>query len=345
MKSPMPLGPLMIDINGIELSAVDRDILKHPLVGGVILFSRNYESKEQVSVLCDEIHALREKPLLVAVDHEGGRVQRFRAEFTSIPSMQHLGECYELNHEKGLESASAIAWLMAAELRQVGVDFSFAPVLDIDYGCSEVIGDRAFSTNKKVVAVLAEAFHRGLMAAGMAAVGKHFPGHGAVAPDSHVAIPVDKRSLDEITQEDIYPFKQLIQAGIKGVMPAHVIYDQVDDLPAGFSEIWLQKVLRHQLGFQGAIFSDDLTMQGASVIGDYEQRAQQALKAGGDMALICNNRSAAEQVIDGLGEVKQGASSIQRLENMRPTQWSTHPPLHESDKWLKAMAIIENLSA
>lgn len=345
MKSPMPLGPLMIDINGIELSAVDRDILKHPLVGGVILFSRNYESKEQVSVLCDEIHALREKPLLVAVDHEGGRVQRFRTEFTSIPSMQRLGEHYELNHEQGLEYASAIAWLMAAELRQVGVDFSFAPVLDINYGCSEVIGDRAFSTNKKVVAVLAEAFHRGLMAAGMAAVGKHFPGHGAVAPDSHVAIPVDKRSLDEITQEDIYPFKQLIQAGIKGVMPAHVIYNQVDDLPAGFSDIWLQKVLRQQLGFQGAIFSDDLTMQGASVIGDYEERAQQALKAGGDMALICNNRSAAEQVIDRLGEVKQGASSVQRLENMRPTRWPTHPPLHESGKWLKAMRIIESLSA
>ena len=344
MKSPMPLGPLMIDIDGVELSQVDREILQHPLVGGVILFSRNYESVEQVSLLCEQVHALREESLLIAVDHEGGRVQRFTEGFSRIPCMQALGEVYNEQQQRGEEYAQSLAWLMAAELRQVGVDFSFAPVLDLDYGCSEVIGDRAFSADKKVVSAVAMAFQRGLAEAGMASIGKHFPGHGAVAPDSHIAIPIDERPFDDILADDIYPFKELIQAGMQGIMPAHVIYSQLDENPAGFSEYWLQTVLRQQLGFQGAIFSDDLSMHGASVMGDFEQRARQALKAGGDMALVCNNRTAAEQIIDGLAEHQSEPASIQRLMAMRPSRWSLNGDLRDTDNWQSAQKIIQELS-
>lgn len=343
MKPAMPLGPLMIDVEGVELSAVDRDILKHPLVGGVILFSRNYEATEQVSELCRDIHALREEPLLIAVDHEGGRVQRFREGFTRIPCMQSLGNVYANDKQQGLEQAQSVAWLMAAELRQVGVDFSFAPVLDLDYGCSEVIGDRAFSEDKQVVADIAEAFQRGLTDAGMASVGKHFPGHGAVAPDSHIAIPVDERSFETIMADDVHPFKQLINAGMKGIMPAHVIYQQVDPLPAGFSKFWLQEVLRQQLQFDGAIFSDDLTMHGASVIGDYVARASQALQAGGDMALVCNNRDAAEQIIDGLSGFQINANSVERLVNMRPNLDAAVDVTQDSAKWQHCHQIAEML--
>lgn len=344
MKTPMPLGPLMIDVEGVELSQVDRDILKHPLVGGLILFSRNYESKEQVSALCDEIHSLRKEPLLIAVDHEGGRVQRFREGFTAIPCMQSLGNIYTENAQEGLKQAQQVAWLMAAELREVGVDFSFAPVLDLDYGCSEVIGDRSFSSDKTAVADIAEAFQRGLAEAGMASVGKHFPGHGAVAPDSHVAIPVDKRPLEEIMALDVQPFIRLIKSGMTGVMPAHVIYENVDALPAGFSEFWLQDVLRKQLGFNGAIFSDDLTMHGASVIGDFEARARQALKAGGDMALVCNDRCAAEQVIDGLSDITINQDSVNRLVNMRPNSRVLPNRVADSNQWRACQQTIESLS-
>jgi beta-N-acetylhexosaminidase len=344
MKSPTPLGPLMIDIEGVELSQIDRDVLRHPLVGGVILFSRNYQSIEQVSQLSKAIHALRGEPLLIAVDHEGGRVQRFRDEFTCIPCMQSLGQAYQEDTQRGLEQAQQVAWLMAMELRQVGVDFSFAPVLDLDYGCSEVIGDRAFSADQGIVAQVAEAFQQGLQMAGMASVGKHFPGHGAVAPDSHVAIPVDERPLEEIMQHDVYPFKQLIQAGMKGIMPAHVIYRQVDALPAGFSEYWLKDVLRQQLAFQGAIFSDDLTMHGASVIGDYQQRAKQALMAGGDMALVCNNRTAVEQVIDGLSGMDISLDSVKRLIDMRPTERLVKGMLQQTEQWKRCRKTIDDLS-
>lgn len=340
----MPLGPLMIDIEGDELSPVDRDILKHPLVGGVILFSRNYDSIEQVSALCEEIHRLRAESLLIAVDHEGGRVQRFKEGFTRIPCMQTLGDVYEDNKEKGLDYAQQVAWLMAMELRKVGVDFSFAPVLDLDYGCSEIIGDRAFSDDKQAVADVAEAFQQGLADAGMASIGKHFPGHGAVAPDSHVAIPIDERPLEAIMQCDVYPFRQLIKSGMKGIMPAHVIYQQVDEMPAGFSRFWLQEVLRKQLSFNGAIFSDDLSMHGASVVGDFEQRARQALKAGGDMALVCNNRSAAEQIIDHLNGIEINLDSVERLKKMRPRMRVPSGHIQDSIKWQQCRKTIEVLS-
>lgn len=339
----MPLGPLMIDIDGVELSSVDREVLKHPLVGGLILFSRNYESVEQVSLLCEAVHKLRAEPLLIAVDHEGGRVQRFKDGFTQIPSMQSLGKVYMDNPTLGYEYAQQTAWLMAMELRQVGVDFSFAPVLDLDYGCSEIIGDRAFSTDKEIVSALAIAFQRGLTEAGMASIGKHFPGHGAVAPDSHVAIPVDERPLEEIMQNDVYPFKQLIQSGMKGMMPAHVIYQQADSVPAGFSEFWLKQVLRQQLGFGGAIFSDDLSMHGASVVGDFEQRARQTLKAGADMALVCNDRSAVEQVIDRLQGYIINMKSVERIKNMRPITPPFLGVIQESQQWQQCRKTIDRL--
>ena len=342
MKSPMPLGPLMIDVAAVELSQVDRDILRHPLVGGVILFSRNYESKEQVTLLCQQIHALREEPLLISVDHEGGRVQRFREGFTRIPCMQKLGELFVEDANSGKNAAENIAWLMAAELREVGVDFSFTPVLDIDYGCSEVIGDRSFSADKNVLSAVASAFQKGLQKAGMVSIGKHFPGHGAVAPDSHVDIPVDVRPFEQIIEEDVFPFRQLINDGMDGIMPAHVIYQAVDELPAGFSPFWLQKILRQELGFNGTIFSDDLTMHGASVIGNFEQRARQAFLAGCDMALICNDRVASEQVIDALSaEYVASKETVDRLSLMRAKPLVELTPVVDSVNWRAAMKSIE----
>jgi len=341
----MPLGPLMIDVDGLELSEFDKEILCHPLVGGVILFSRNYECVEQVSNLCHQIHGLRDEPLLISVDHEGGRVQRFREGFTRIPCMQKLGELYGDNQEKALQAAENVAWLMAAELHEVGVDFTFAPVLDINYGCSEVIGDRSFSGDKKTLAYLASSFQRGLKGAGMVSIGKHFPGHGAVIPDSHIEIPIDERPYETIMAEDVYPFKQLIKEGMDGVMPAHVIYQSVDELPAGFSPFWIQTVLRGELDFQGTIFSDDISMHGASVIGDYEQRARQALKAGCDMVLVCNNRVGAEQVIDALSSnCSPEDDSVKRLSTMRAKSFVESGHVRQSSKWQLAQQTIEMLA-
>jgi beta-N-acetylhexosaminidase len=321
-----PLGPLMVDIEGLCLTQIDRELLCHPQVGGVILFSRNYASPEQVTGLCADIHQLRTPSLLIAVDHEGGRVQRFKQEFTAIPCMQKLGHLYTEDEQAAHQAAEKTAWLMAAELREVGVDFSFTPVLDIDYACSEVIGDRAFSSDKHVIASLASSFQQGLKSAGMASVGKHFPGHGAVSPDSHIALPVDSRPFTEIMSNDVYPFKQLITDGMQGIMPAHVLYEKVDTLPAGFSTYWLQEVLRQQLLFDGVIFSDDLSMHGASVIGGYVQRTEQAFNAGCDMALLCNDRPAVEEVLDGIGDKKLTTErSVMRLDLMRPTDLNVSP--------------------
>ena len=341
----MPLGPLMIDVDGLELSELDKEILCHPLVGGVILFSRNYENTKQVSDLCQQIHGLRNEALLISVDHEGGRVQRFREGFTRIPCMQKLGELYDVNQAEALQAAENVAWLMAAELHEVGVDFTFAPVLDINYGRSEVIGDRSFSGNKKTLAQLASSFQRGLQKAGMVSIGKHFPGHGAVIPDSHVEIPIDERAYEIIAEEDVYPFKQLIKEGMDGIMPAHVIYQSVDELPAGFSPFWIQKVLRGELGFKGTIFSDDISMHGASVIGNYEQRARQALKAGCDMVLVCNNRAGAEQVVDALSSntTLKGVSSA-RLSEMRSNGFAESGHVRESNKWQLAKKTIDMLA-
>jgi beta-N-acetylhexosaminidase len=291
----------MVDVVGKTLTAEEREMLMHPLVGGVILFSRNYESPEQVRALVDEIHHLREPQLLIAVDHEGGRVQRFRWGFTALPPMRRLGNLHDESPKRALRVAENIGWLMAAELRSVGVDFSFAPVLDLDCGVSEIIGDRAFHSDPEIVADLAHAAMRGIHKAGMAAVGKHFPGHGSVAPDSHIALPVDEREFADIAASDLVPFERMVHYGLEAMMPAHIIYSRVDPQPAGFSRFWLKDVLRGQLGFQGVIFSDDLSMEGAKGAGDVVERARAALRAGCDMVLVCNDPVSATKLIDGLG--------------------------------------------
>lgn len=289
----MSYGPLMIDVAGTSLSGLDRQRLVHPLVGGVILFSRNYQSPQQLTELTEAIHGLRRPPLLIAVDHEGGRVQRFRSDFTRLPAMGQLGRWWQRDPAAAAAAARSIGYLLAAELRAWGVDLSFAPVLDLDWGRSEIIGDRSFHARPDAVVALAGAFIAGMDAAGMACCGKHFPGHGWVAADSHVAIPVDERSLDELAP-DMEPYRQL---KLDAVMPAHVIYPQVDGRPAGFSPRWLA-ILRQELGFAGVIFSDDLSMEGASVAGDIVGRAEAAWGAGCDMLLVCNAPEAVAALLE-----------------------------------------------
>lgn len=311
----MLLGPVMLDVEGVELNDADIRRLKHPLVGGVILFARNFKSPAQLKTLTDEIHAIRQPPLLIAVDHEGGRVQRFREGFTRIPPMRELGRLWDINPSKARRIAEQAGWVLAAELRAHGVDFSFTPVLDMGYGESQVIGDRAFHHDPQAINELAYALMQGLKRGGMSAVGKHFPGHGYVAADSHVAIPVDERHFDDIAQRDMQTFKKLIDDGIPAIMPAHVVYPNVDDKPAGFSERWLQKVLRQRLGFNGVIFSDDLAMEGAVVAGDVTQRALAALRAGCDMVLLCNRPDLADELLAKL-KWDISAQSLARLARM-----------------------------
>ena len=287
-----PLGPLMIDIAGLELCDLDRERLLHPLVGGVILFARNYRDTAQLTALCSAIHALRSAPLPIAIDHEGGRVQRCREGFTHVPPMRRLGELWDSDPAAGRRAAADLGYLLAAELRACGVDYSFTPVLDLDWGPSGVIGDRAFHKNPDAVAELAGALIEGLAAAGMGCCGKHFPGHGWVAADSHLAIPVDERSLAEM-EPDLIPYRRL---KLDGVMPAHVIYPKVDPRPAGFSPVWLEK-LRNEFKFDGVIFSDDLSMEGAAFAGNMVQRAEAAWAAGCDMLLICNAPDAVADVL------------------------------------------------
>jgi beta-N-acetylhexosaminidase len=287
----------MLDVAGKELNAEDRELLCHPLVGGVILFSRNFDTPEQLSRLTGEIHALRQPPLLIAVDHEGGRVQRFREGFTRLPAMRFLGNLWDKDRDQAKRAARAVGFVLAAELRACGVDLSFTPVLDLDYGLSSVIGDRALHRKPEAVARLAEALIEGLAQAGMSGIGKHFPGHGHVAADSHLAIPVDDRSIVELAGADLAPYG-LMSGKLGGVMPAHVIYQQVDrDKPAGFSSYWLKQVLRGELRFEGAIFSDDLSMEGAKVAGGIVPRASAAWDAGCDVVLVCNDRPAALELV------------------------------------------------
>jgi len=294
---PMARGPVVLGVEGLELTDADRARLMHPLTGGVILFSRNYASSAQLCSLTGAIHALRDPPLLVCVDHEGGRVQRFRDGFTAIPAMRTLGEQWDRDVAGAAGEARRLGRLMAAELRAHGVDFTFAPVLDLDFGASAVIGNRALHRNPNAVAHLASCLRLGLIEGGCAAVGKHFPGHGFVAADSHVDLPVDGRGLDVMTAEDLVPFAVLAKAGLEAVMPAHVVYPAVDELPAGFSRVWLQDVLRGRLKFDGIIFSDDLEMAGAHAAGDIVARAEAAVAAGCDMVLSCNDFAAADDLL------------------------------------------------
>ena len=329
----MSIGPIMLDLDSDEMSPEEREVLQNPLVGGVILFSRNFSSVEQLTHLVAEIHKVRDPRLLVAVDHEGGRVQRFRDGFTSLPAVGHFGQIYKNNPKRAHQLSETAGWMMASELRAVGIDFSFAPVLDIDYGVSDVIGDRAFHQDKQVITELAHAYTIGMGQAGMSATGKHFPGHGAIKADSHVALPVDDREYNEICANDILPFKRMINHGIAAIMPAHVIYSKIDKLPAGFSSVWLKEILRQRLGFQGVIFSDDLDMKGASVVGEaYVDRAEAALTAGCDMALVCNNREGAINVIDNLSGHNDPVAHL-RLARMHGKNDITMVELHKTTKW------------
>ena len=289
----------MLDVLGQRLTDADRARLTHRLTGGVILFQRNYASPEQIAELCAQIRALRTPELLIAVDHEGGRVQRFREGYTLIPAMAELGALWDLDRPAARRRAEMAGFIIAAELTASGVDFSFTPVLDIDFGRSRVIGTRAFHRDADAVGELASALIAGLTRGGAAAVGKHFPGHGFVGEDSHVEIPVDPRTLSEIQAVDLVPYRRLVRQ-LGGVMPAHVIYPEVDRAPAGFSRIWLRDVLRNEIGFDGLIFSDDLSMEGASVAGGIVARANAAISAGCDMVLVCNRPDLADQLLDGL---------------------------------------------
>ncbi len=338
----MSLGPLMLDISGETLSDEDRDILQHPLVGGVILFSRNYASIEQLHELVLTIHALRTPQLLVTVDHEGGRVQRFHEGFTRLPAVAHFGRIHDKELQKARKLARTAGWLMAVELRAQNIDFSFAPVLDVDHGLSEVIGDRAFHHDPTVVIKLAHAYVEGMHEAGMAATGKHFPGHGGVTGDSHLAIPIDNREYNDLYAEDILVFKRMIHHGLAAIMPAHVIYEKMDPQPAGFSAFWLKEVLRTRLGFQGVIFSDDLSMEGASIAGRcYADRAHTALDAGCDMVLICNNRKGLIEVIDSLGKWDDPVSHL-RLARMHGRNKVDARQLLASKKWKQAVALMQH---
>ena len=328
-------GCVMLDIAGTELSSVDIEVLQHSATGGVILFSRNFTSRTQIQQLITEIQALRSPSLLIAVDQEGGRVQRFHEAFTRLPAAAEILCCYQDDLPQACHAAHELGWLMAAELRSVGVDFSFAPVLDIDYGISEIIGNRAFARDSKQVSALAQAWMLGAREAGMISVGKHFPGHGAVVADSHLALPIDEREPSVIFKQDVLPFRRLIANGLEAIMPAHVIYQHCDSQLAGFSTYWLQEVLRGELGFQGAIFSDDLSMQATAELGGYAARAQAAIQAGCDMVLVCNNQDAASEVLDTLGNHHDpvSMSRYSRLPGRKAIPWET---LCQQPRWQQA---------
>ncbi len=327
----MSIAPLMLDLDGIELTKEESEILEHPVVGGVILFTKNYESIQQLEALVASIRTSSTQPLLISVDHEGGRIQRFRSEFTELPAIAKLIETDEATIKSFTHG-----WLMAAEVRAMDIDFSFAPVLDINYGISEVIGDRAFDKSPEKISLLASEYIKGMREAGMASTGKHFPGHGAVIEDSHHEIPIDKRSREEIWDNDIQPFSDLIALGLDAVMPAHVIYSEFDDKPAGFSSYWLQEILRKKLKFDGVIFSDDINMQGASGMGGFPERAEAALEAGCDMVLVCNNREGAVQVIDS-ANIKQTQVSSQRLIKMQGRPFMNRSALLDNRQWSEAV--------
>ena len=336
----------MLDLVGLEISPEERDMLTHPLVGGVILFSRNYESPEQLQHLVSEIHNLREPHLLVAVDHEGGRVQRFRQGFSEFPPAAVFGKIYDEDRKRGKRLAESCGWLMAVELRALGIDFSFAPVLDLDFGVSTVIGDRAFHRKPDAVADLAQSYMMGMRRAGMVATGKHFPGHGAIAADSHIDMPVDEREFEEIYRHDVVPFGKLIRSGLGAIMPAHVIYPAVDEKPACFSSLWLKEVLRGRMGFQGVIFSDDLTMKGAHVMGDIVERGVAAMAAGCDMVLVCNQPEEAVKLIDGLGrrdDTHDDPVSHVRLARMHERHNIDRNELLQDPKWKEAVRVASDL--
>jgi beta-N-acetylhexosaminidase len=339
----MSLGPVMLDIEGLTLSPADRDLLREPAVGGVILFTRNFESAKQITDLVTEIRALQSPPLLIAVDHEGGRVQRFREGFTLMPPMRHIGREYDRDSGQGLKIAREAGWLIASELRAAGIDLCFAPCVDLDWGVSEIIGNRSFHRKPIAVSELAEAFARGLRSAGMAAVAKHFPGHGAVVADSHLRLPVDRREYG-LLLDDMRPYERLMNTGVvAGVMMAHIVYQEIDSTPAGFSEYWIQRELRTRLGFGGAVFCDDLTMKATASYGSMPERARLSLQAGCDMILVCNDRDAAHEAVDALNDYSNPLSLV-RLARLHGTGQTLRESLRASEQWQNANTLFENWS-
>ncbi len=337
------LGPLMIDIEGTALTPADSELLRHPLVGGVILFARNYVEPAQLAALTHAIHALREPKLVIAVDQEGGRVQRFRDGFSALPPLARLGELYTQDARAALARAADCAWLMASELRAVGVDFSFAPVLDLHTSRSAVIGDRALHSSPQVVARLASAYIAALHRAGVAAVGKHFPGHGCVAADSHHELPIDERDGFDLEQNDLVPFRAAVAAGIEGIMTAHVLYPKVDSRVAGYSSYWIKDVLRHDMGFSGTVFSDDLSMAGADLGASYAERARQALAAGCDVLLICNHRAGAIEVIDSLPVAPYPQTQVRLMRMHGRGGASSLAALQATPDWPAVVARVRSL--
>lgn len=329
----------MIDLRGPSLNSEEKELLRHPAVGGLIFFTRNYEEPRQIAGLVQAIRAIRPE-ILIAVDHEGGRVQRFRPGFTRLPPASSFAE--KLTENEGLPTLGTAGWLMAAELRAVGVDFSFAPVLDVDCGINPAIGDRSFSRDADEVGEYALAFAQGMRRAGMASVGKHFPGHGAVSVDSHLALPEDPRPFEDIAAKDLLPFKRLIADGLEAVMPAHVVYKEVDSLPAGFSSRWIMDKLRKELGFTGVVFSDDLSMEGVAFAGDYPDRAKFALAAGCDMALVCNKPEALGYVLESL-EKLDWSDRQARLTTMRGRFPLDRSELLSSEEWKNAVEFVKPL--
>ena len=339
----MSLGPVMLDIEGLTLSPADRDLLREPAVGGVILFARNFASVEQVTDLVSEIRALRSPPLLIAVDHEGGRVQRFRDGFTVMPAMRDIGREYDRDRDSALAIARKAGWLIASELRAAGIDLSFGPCVDLDWGISEIIGNRSFHRKPEVVSELAGAFARGQRSAGMAAVAKHFPGHGAVVADSHLRLPVDRRDYGLIL-DDMRPYESMISTGVvAGVMLAHIVYQEIDNMPAGFSEYWIQRELRTRLGFGGAVFCDDLSMKATASYGSMADRARLALQAGCDMILVCNDRDRAQRAVRALNDYSSPLSLV-RLARLHGTGQVMRETLLASDEWQEANQLFSQWS-
>jgi beta-N-acetylhexosaminidase len=339
----LSLGPLMVDIDGTELTPEDVRVLSHPLVGSVILFSRNYRDVAQLRALTAAIRGVRSPHLLIAVDHEGGRVQRFREGFTRLPAARALGRRYDENRREGLALAQSVGWLMASELRAVGLDFSFAPCVDLDYGVSEIIGDRAFHGDPDTVAALAVAYMSGMREAGMAAVAKHFPGHGAVIADSHVALPVDRRNFVDL-EGDIRPYRLLIENNVAGVMGAHVVFPAIDALPASLSKSWINGVLRGDLKYHGCVFADDLTMAGAAAFGGVIERAELAFAAGCDVLPICNDRQAVKSVLEHFAPDLGSPASQARVVRMR-ARGEAPENLGADRQWQQTVTLIANLSA
>ena len=340
----MSLGPVMLDIEGTELTQDERERLMHPKAGGVILFARNYESPQQMEALVKEVHQLRRPRLITAVDQEGGRVQRFKQGLTTLPPMRRLGEIHDENPSRARRLADLCGWLLATELRAMDVDVSFAPVLDLDHGVSEVIGDRAFHSDPEVIALLAHHFVNGMKSAGMASVGKHFPGHGGVEEDSHHELPKDMRTLEELEGRDLIPFRKMIYYDIPGIMTSHVLFPKIDSKPVTFSEVWLKDILRKKLGFQGVIFSDDLTMEAAQGAGGMADRANLALESGCDMVLVCNNPEAADEVLHGVKPLNDPASHL-RLIRMHGQAMVPLAELFDHQNYTQAVDVITRLSA